>query len=126
MTYINKDKFIDKYNLDIPQIINYEFVADTETPVSTLLKVTKDEEYSFLLESVQGGDLRGRFSLLGFDPDIIWSIEKNKVKIISNDPAIDLSFLPQEPLKSLKSLINFSLFHYHSSYFYYMQEHQAG
>ena len=108
MNYINKDKFIDKYNLEIPQIINYEFVADTETPVSTLLKITKDEEYSFLLESVQGGNQRGRFSLLGFDPDIIWSIEKNKVKIVSNDPEIDLNFLPKEPLKSLKSLINLS------------------
>ena len=108
MSYINKDKFIDKYNLNIPQIINHEFVADTETPVSTLLKITKNEKYSFLLESVQGGDQRGRFSLLGFDPDIVWSVKNNEVKVISNDPIIDLSFLSIEPLKSLKSLINFS------------------
>ena len=67
----NKDKFFKNYNDGIPQIIQKEFIADVETPVSSLIKISENEKYSFLLESVEGGDQRGRYSILGCDPDII-------------------------------------------------------
>ena len=108
MTYISKEKFIDNYNSNRPQILNHEFIADTETPVSTLLKITKNEKYSFLLESVQGGDQRGRYSLLGCNPDLIWKVNKNKVEIITLSRNLDLSFLPSTPIESLKQLLRFS------------------
>ena len=56
MSNISKKKFIENYQLGIPHILNRQFVADTETPISTLLKISKNEKYSFLLESVEGGD----------------------------------------------------------------------
>ena len=49
--------------------------------ISSLLKISKSEKYSFLLESVEGGSKRGRYSLLGCDPDLIWTVEKGKAKI---------------------------------------------
>ena len=70
--------FIKNYNKKIPQIIQRELVADIETPITSLIKIAKEEKYSFLLELVEGGDRRGRFSLLGCDPDIIWKINKKK------------------------------------------------
>jgi len=104
----SKDKFIKNYNLGKSQIIQKELIADIETPISSLIKISKKEKYSFLLESVEGGDQRGRFSLLGCDPDIIWKVKNKKVNIKSLDPNINLSFLSKDPIKSLKQLVNFS------------------
>lgn len=50
-----------------------EWVADLETPVSAWYKVCAGQPYSFLLESVEGGDKLGRYSLLGCDP--VWILE---------------------------------------------------
>ncbi|HBB33178.1 MAG TPA: anthranilate synthase component I [Cyanobacteria bacterium UBA8803] len=50
-----------------------EWVADLETPVSAWYKVCAGQPYSFLLESVEGGDNLGRYSLLGCDP--LWVLE---------------------------------------------------
>lgn len=45
-----------------------EWVADLETPVSAWYKVCAGQPYSFLLESVEGGENLARYSLLGCDP----------------------------------------------------------
>ena len=104
----NKDKFFKNYNDGIPQIIQKEFIADVETPVSSLIKISENEKYSFLLESVEGGDQRGRYSILGCDPDIIWEVSKNIAKVTSLNQDLDLSFLSEDPIKSLKQLVEFS------------------
>jgi len=103
-----KEKFTQNYNLGIPQIIQKELIADTETPISSLIKISKNQKYSFLLESVEGGDQRGRFSLLGCDPDLIWEVKNKKAKITSIDPDINFTPLTNEPIQSLKELINYS------------------
>ena len=48
-----------------------EIVADLMTPVSAFLKVAEHAHYSFLLESVEGGEHVGRYSFLGKDPFLI-------------------------------------------------------
>ena len=47
-------------------------VADLETPVSAMLKLAEGRPYSCLLESVEGGAVRGRYSAIGLKPDLIW------------------------------------------------------
>ncbi|MBS0482320.1 MAG: chorismate-binding protein [Proteobacteria bacterium] len=47
-------------------------IADTETPVGAAAKLIVDGRGDFLLESVQGGEVRGRYSLLGLDPDLVF------------------------------------------------------
>ncbi len=47
-------------------------VADLETPVSAMLKLADGRPNSFLLESVEGGAVRGRYSCIGLKPDLIW------------------------------------------------------
>ena len=47
-------------------------VADLETPVAAYLKLTAGRANSFLLESVEGGATRGRYSMIGLDPDIMF------------------------------------------------------
>ncbi|MBV8972707.1 MAG: chorismate-binding protein, partial [Sphingomonadaceae bacterium] len=53
-------------------IVWRRIVADTETPVSAWLKLSEPGRGDFLLESVEGGAVRGRFSLIGLDPDLVW------------------------------------------------------
>ncbi|MDC0833395.1 anthranilate synthase [Leptolyngbya valderiana BDU 20041] len=50
-----------------------EWVADLDTPVSAWYKVCAGQPYSFLLESVEGGERIGRYSFLGCDP--LWVLE---------------------------------------------------
>ena len=54
------------------QLVWTRIVADTETPVSAMLKLGAAQSGSFLLESVEGGQVRGRYSLLGLNPDLVW------------------------------------------------------
>lgn len=53
-----------------------EIMADLETPVSAFLKVCRDEPYSFLLESVAGGEHLARYSFMGTDPYLILRLDK--------------------------------------------------
>ena len=109
MPNVSKKKFIDNYVRNIPQILSHQIVADTETPVSTLLKISKNEKYSFLLESVEGGDQRGRYSLLGCKPDIIWKVKNGKVSIKSNCKYIkDNVNADLNPIQSLRNILQLS------------------
>ena len=56
-------------------------IADTETPISAALKLMQPERGDFLLESVEGGSVRGRFSLLGIAPDLVFRAEGNSAQI---------------------------------------------
>ncbi len=55
-----------------PQVVWTTLVSDLETPVSAMLKLAGGQPYSFLLESVEGGAIRGRYSFIGLKPDLIW------------------------------------------------------
>jgi len=59
------------------QVVWARIVADTETPVSAMLKLGLDGRGGFLLESVEGGAVRGRYSLLGLAPDLVWRAQGN-------------------------------------------------
>ena len=50
--------------------VRYEIMADLETPESAYLKVARDD-YSFLLESVEGGERLGRYSFIGTEPSLV-------------------------------------------------------
>ena len=104
-----KRKFISNYKKGIPQLIKKNLIADIETPFSSLVKISKGEKYSFLLESVEGGSKRGRYSLLGCDPDLIWNVNKGKASINYLGHKYNYK-LNNNPLKGLRELINLSKF----------------
>ena len=58
-----------------------ELVADLETPVSAFLKLASGRPNSFLLESVEGGSIKGRYSFIGFSPDVIWRCRNGEAEI---------------------------------------------
>ena len=102
------DEFARAYEAGKPQIVSTRLVADLETPVSAMLKLARNAKYSFLLESVEGGAVRGRYSIIGMNPDVIWKVEGNKAFINRNALADhDERFAPAgaAPLSSLRSLL---------------------
>ena len=66
------DAFAKVHDCGKPQLVWTKLVADLETPVSAYLKLADGRPNSFLLESVEGGSVRGRYSIIGFKPDVIW------------------------------------------------------
>ncbi|GMM94411.1 anthranilate synthase component I [Qipengyuania sp. MTN3-11] len=90
-----------------PALVWRRLVADTETPVSAALKLIEPGRGDFLLESVEGGEVRGRYSLLGIDPDLLFRAEGTRAQI-NRSWAVDRSaFLPceQETLAAMRSLL---------------------
>ncbi|KAF0223806.1 MAG: anthranilate synthase component [Rhodospirillaceae bacterium] len=64
--------FRHTYDAGKPQLVWRTMVADLETPVSAFMKLAGGQPHSFLLESVEGGAVRGRYSVLGMKPDLLW------------------------------------------------------
>jgi len=69
------------YDNGRPQVVWTRLVADLETPVSAMLKLADGRPNSFLLESVEGGAIRGRYSFIGLKPDLIWRCFGNRAEI---------------------------------------------
>lgn len=78
------DAFAATYDAGKPQVVWTTLVADLETPVSAMLKLADGRPNSFLLESVEGGAQRGRYSFIGLKPDLIWRCFGNKAEINRN------------------------------------------
>ncbi|MCC6949084.1 MAG: anthranilate synthase component I [Bradyrhizobiaceae bacterium] len=99
--------FAARYDRGEPQLVWTTLVGDLETPVSTFLKLCSGKPHSFLLESVEGGAVRGRYSILGFAPDIVWRSNGSKAEINRNPGEQPDSFVPcaEPPLQALRSLL---------------------
>ncbi len=90
-----------------------KLVADLETPVSAYLKLAFDaakgsRDNAFLFESVQGGESRGRYSIIALNPDLIWRCKDGKCEINRGARHDPHRFVPAEhadrPLQSLRAL----------------------
>ncbi|MGD9803920.1 MAG: anthranilate synthase component I [Hyphomicrobiaceae bacterium] len=75
------DAFSRTYDAGRPGIVWTRLVADLETPVSAMLKLAEGRPMSFLLESVEGGAVRGRYSIIGLEPDVVWRAFGNRAEI---------------------------------------------
>src|SRR5260221_5933498 len=75
------DAFAKSYARGEPQVVWTTLVADLETPVSAFLKIAGGRPMSFLLESVEGCAVRGRYSIIGLDPDLVWRTVAGKAEI---------------------------------------------
>jgi anthranilate synthase component 1 len=81
-----------------------KLVADLETPVSAMVKLGISYPYSCLLESVEGGDTWGRFSVIALDPDLIWTCDENSAFRMTSDGKA-LGEVDSDPFASLRQLI---------------------
>ncbi len=100
--------FAEAYEAGRPQVVHTRLVADLETPVSAFLKLRAGSPHAFLLESVEGGAVRGRYSLIGLKPDLVWKVQDGEAFINRQALAgVDGPFVRQEapPLDSLRALL---------------------
>jgi anthranilate synthase component 1 len=100
--------FARLYDSNGPQPVYRRLIGDLETPVSVFLKLCEGRDNAFLFESVQGGETRGRYSIVGLKPDLIWRCRGGRAEINRNARSVGESFEPAEepPLQSLRSLVN--------------------
>ena len=102
--------FAHAYEGGQPQALYTRLIADLETPVSAFLKLGEGRDNSFLFESVQGGESRGRYSIIGLKPDLIWRCRNGKAEINTQARAAPSSFVADKdadaPLRSLRRLVN--------------------
>ena len=105
------DQFRKGYKEGKNQVLFAKIPADLETPVSLFLKLANNRKNCFLLESVTGGKDRGRYSILGMDPDLIWQCDGNSSFVTWMDGFDQISSHTTEiedPFLSLRSLIKAS------------------
>jgi anthranilate synthase component 1 len=86
--------FDDVYRRNAAQLVWTTLVADLETPVSAFLKLAAGRVNSFLLESVEGGAARGRYSFIGFQPDLIWRCFGDRAEVNRQAATDEAAFLP--------------------------------
>jgi anthranilate synthase component 1 len=103
----SESAFAERYGRGQAQVVWTTLVADLETPVSAFLKLGGGKPMSFLLESVEGGAVRGRHSIIGIEPDLIWRAQDAKAEInraVRTKPDA-FTPCPEPPLKALRALI---------------------
>jgi len=99
--------FSKLYEKGNAQVVHTRLIADLETPVSAYLKLAQSGSMSFLLESVEGGANRGRYSIIGLEPDLIWRAKGNAPEINRNPNRDMAAFKPIDTpaLVSLRDLL---------------------
>ena len=103
-----QSEFASAYDAGKNQVVWTTVVADMDTAVSLMLKLTSAETHSFMLESVTGGEIRGRYSMIGAKPDLIWRARGERAEInraVQHDPK---RWTPEtaKSLDSLRALID--------------------
>lgn len=99
--------FSSHYNAGKNQVIYTRLAADLDTPVSLMMKLADTQKDCFVLESVTGGEVRGRYSIVGMKPDLIWKCEGNQ-SYLNRDARFDQDgFVLQSdpPLEALRTLL---------------------
>ncbi len=101
------DGFAAAYAEGRNQIVYTRLAADLDTPVSLMLKLTGAQKDAFVLESVTGGEVRGRYSIIGMKPDLIWRCNGTSSEINRAARYDAEAFTPQEgnPLDTLRALL---------------------
>ncbi len=101
------EAFAAAYERGANQLVYTRLAADLDTPVSLMMRLTGAQAHSFLLESVTGGEVRGRYSIIGMKPDLIWECHGRKARVNRQFRHSPGAFEedPADPLSSLRKII---------------------
>ncbi|MFT6944821.1 MAG: anthranilate synthase component 1, partial [Yoonia sp.] len=90
------DTFAKAYDAGANQIVYTRIAADLDTPVSLMLKLSGAGKNAFMLESVTGGEVRGRYSIVGMNPDLIWDCQGTTSRVNRNARFDDADFVEMD------------------------------
>ena len=96
------DAFAQGWAAGQNQLVTIRLAADLDTPVSLMLKLAEAQPLSFVLESVTGGEVRGRYSIVGMKPDLVWDCRDGRARI--NRQARYSEVFEDDPRPALDSL----------------------
>lgn len=101
------DSFSTAFEAGQNQVVYTRLAADLDTPVSLMLKLAQARKDAFMLESVTGGEIRGRYSVIGMKPDLIWECHGDKSRLNREARFDPKAFQSQtgDPLSELRALI---------------------
>ena len=101
------DAFSRGFEAGRNQVVYARLAADLDTPVSLMLKLAGTAQDAFILESVTGGEVRGRYSMIGMKPDLIWRCHGTTCEINRKARYDSTAFNKQDkdPLSALRKLI---------------------
>ncbi len=101
------DDFTAAYESGQGALVWSRLVSDLLTPVAAFLKLAHGQANSFLLESVEGGASRGRYSIIGMAPDLVWRCRDGRAEINRDALAAPHAFVAQDgkPLEALRALL---------------------
>jgi anthranilate synthase component 1 len=102
------DAFREGFEAGRNQIVWTRLAADLDTPVSLMLRLAGAGKHAFMLESVTGGEVRGRYSIIGFNPDLIWECRGTTARINREARYDEAAFVEEaaDPLTSLRALLD--------------------
>ena len=108
--YPPQDVFSQHFNHGVSQLVWTTRPADLDTPVSAMLRLMDETSPCFLLESVEKGEIRGRYSVIGLMPDLIFRSKGNRAEIAHSDSMDEDSFKPckDDTLTALRRLFDAS------------------
>lgn len=96
--------FQDYFDQGLTQLLWRWVAADLNTPVSAYLKLAKDQPYSLLFESVEGGAVLGRYSAIGLYPDMYWRCQGGVPEISLDSENWDR--ISESAIEHFKQLMN--------------------
>jgi len=99
------ESFVARCESRAAQLVWTRLVSDLETPVSAFLKLAGSRRNAFLFESVEGGAVRGRYSMIGFDPDLIFRHHGGAAEIARLPDLARFDPCPGHSLTALRALI---------------------
>jgi anthranilate synthase component 1 len=99
--------FRSAYDAGRGTLVWWRGVGDLQTPVAAFLKLAAGQPNAFLLESVEGGAARGRYSIIGMEPDLIWRCRDGRAEINRHARSAPHAFAPEAaaPIESLRALL---------------------
>ncbi len=98
--------FAQNYDAGAAQLLTRKIIDDLITPVGAMLRIGPERKNCFLLESVQGGDWRGRYSMIGMDPDMIWQVRDGVASCARNGGAFETE--DARPIDALRDFLSVS------------------
>ena len=100
ISFVNfKKNYKNKKN----QILFISKTCKDYSKVENLLRFLLVKKNSFIFESVEKGKVRGRYTIIGFNPDKIWEINKNKINCITEGRR---KLIKDKPLNFLNELLS--------------------